>query len=118
MRSLVFMVLVSLLATGCHRTVYTNLSGSQQEKANIERLEQMRDYDDTTWQHFFVYGWVPSELIIDASKYCQRRNNVVAIKTRQTFAEGLVAALAGNYINIYSPYDAHVVCTKSVQIKR
>ena len=48
MRSLVFMVLVSLLATGCHRTVYTNLSGSQQEKANIERLEQMRDYDDTT----------------------------------------------------------------------
>lgn len=33
-----------------------------------------------------------------------------AIETRQTFLEGLVESFAGYYINVYSPYDAKVIC--------
>ena len=51
--------------------------------------------------------------VIDAANICNGAEHVVAIKTKQTFLEGLVAAVAGYYVNIYSPYDGYVVCDKS-----
>jgi hypothetical protein len=62
------------------------------------------------WQHFFLWGWVPVERTIDVKQECGGAGNVAAIRTRQTFLEGLVAAVAGFYVNIYSPWDGAVDC--------
>lgn len=119
MRLVMFCLLCALLSSGCHRTVYTNLHGSARTDApSTVQLDKLPDFDDTTWQHFFLFGWVPDEKIIDAAAACGGREQVAAIKTRQTFVEGLVAQLSGNYVNIYSPYDGHVVCINSKKIRR
>ena len=100
-----------LIATGgCFRTTYHHLeppsSLSSPRPAQWTR-------DDSGWQHFFVYGWAPSERVIDAAARCGGPEQVQEIRTRQTFVEGLVATFAGYYINIYSPYNGEVVCLGS-----
>lgn len=110
-----FILLLSILSclAGCNRAVYTNLHGDRADrKVPLERIESLPDFEGTNWQHFFIYGLLPAELKIEAAKLCNGTEHIAAIKTKQTFAEGLVAMLAGYYINIYSPYDGHVVCDR------
>ena len=40
------------------------------------------------------------------------------IRTRETFVQGLIAAFAGYYINVYSPYTAEVICEDEVVRER
>jgi hypothetical protein len=65
---------------------------------------------DPTWRHFFLWGWVPGELRIDAQDACGGTEQIDSIETRRTFAQGLVAAVAGFYVNVYSPYNGAVYC--------
>jgi len=65
------------------------------------------------WQHFFLFGWVPDERLIDARKACGDSDNVESIQTRETFLEGLVAAFAGYVINVCAPWDGAVYCREA-----
>ena len=117
-RYLLLIVMLSAL-TGCHRAVYTNVQGDRKpQELTMKQLEALPDYDETSWQHFFIYGLLPSEQIIEAAQLCRGSEHIAAIKTKQTFLEGLVASVAGYYINIYSPYDGHVVCDSSIRTKQ
>lgn len=107
--ALALLMLYALLATSCYRTVYTNFGAvDDPPPATPEQLDGWRARN--TWQHFFIWGWIPEELFIDARKRCGQADNIRAVETRRTFLEGLVAQFAGYYINIYSPYDAAVRC--------
>jgi hypothetical protein len=96
-----------LLATGCYRTHYTNFSPSN---PNLSPQTAQPVKRGSGWQHFFIWGWVPGELPIDAHSACGGAENLDSIQTRRTFLEGLVAAFAGYYINIYSPWEGAVYC--------
>jgi len=102
--SIVFLV----AASGCFRTVYRNLEPTMSPPGEVTYRGQ-----NSGWQHFFIWGWVPSEKIIDAAGRCGGADRVLAIKTRQTFVQGLVEAFAGYYVNVYSPYTGQVVCVDS-----
>jgi hypothetical protein len=52
---------------------------------------------------------------VDASAYCHGTERIERIETRRSFVQGLIAALAGYYINIYSPYTGRVVCDHHAQ---
>ena len=101
-------LLLAMACTGCFRTVYSHLTPSVAERAATTPQPHERDAEN--WQHFFLYGWVPSEKVIDAAFACGGVEHVRRIETEQSFAQGLVATFAGYYINIYSPYTGHVVC--------
>ena len=106
-QSLVWLACVCVVSTGCFRTTYTNVvdsSAPQSASAPAASAEV------SSWQHFFLYGWVPEQLDIDAAAICGGAGNVESIKTQRTFLQGLVAAVAGVYVNIYSPFDGKVVC--------
>jgi hypothetical protein len=105
------LALVVAAQTGCYRTHY-------------ERFSAMRSDSDsglpvqvTGWQSFFLYGWAPAERRIDARDRCGGADKIHSIETRRTFLEGFVAAFAGYYINIYSPYDGAVFCTEQPPAK-
>src|SRR5438477_940193 len=99
-------------SSGCFRTRYYDLQplavGSKAPSRYARR-------EESGWQHFFVYGWAPSERIIDADGQCGGTENVQEIRTRQTFVQGLIATFAGYYINIYSPWTGKVICVGSRQ---
>jgi hypothetical protein len=98
------------LMTACYRTHYMNFSPANPNRAPQQAAPVKAG---RAWQHFFIYGWVPSALPIDARGACGRAENVHSIETRRTFLEGLVAAFAGYFINIYSPWNAAVYCRES-----
>lgn len=107
--------LVLSMAPSCARTVYMNLHPRQQPLAVAPDADRS---SPSYWRHFFVFGWVPGERVIDASAYCGGTERIVRIETRRSFVQGLIAALAGYYINIYSPYTGRVVCDRHVQSRR
>lgn len=95
--------------TACYRTHYVNFSPQNPNRSSA--AAPARPVRSTSgWQHFFVWGWFPTELTIDAKQECGGSENVAAIRTRRTFLEGLVASVAGFYVNIYSPWDGAVDC--------
>ena len=100
-----------LLATApsCARTVYTNLHPQLPTPAIAPDADRS---SPRSWRSFFVWGWAPRELVIDASAYCDGTERIERIETQRSFAQGLVAAVAGYYINIYSPYSGRVVCDR------
>ncbi len=106
--SLLSLAAVVLTGSGCFRTVYHNLQPPSYQPAT-QSVRRNRE-DNSSWQHFFVYGWAPSERVIDAGVRCGGPGQVQEIRTEQSFAQGLIAAVAGYYINIYSPYTGEVVC--------
>jgi hypothetical protein len=63
-----------------------------------------------SWQHFFIWGWIPGEKRINAASACGGAEHVKRIETRQTFAQGLIEAVASYYFNIYAPYTGAVIC--------
>jgi hypothetical protein len=101
---------ILLAATGCFRTVYHNLEPPSYQPA-MHSPPVVRE--DSGWQHFFLYGWAPGEKVIDAAGRCGGAGQVQEIRTEQTFLQGFIGAIAGYYINIYSPYTGEVVCVGS-----
>jgi hypothetical protein len=101
-------VILALLAAslGCYRTNYVNFHQSPVPPSQHEPVKE------TGWQHFFVWGWFPIEKRIDATEKCGGAEKIESIRTRRTFLEGLVAAFAGYYVNIYSPWHGAVYCTE------
>jgi len=98
------------LASGCYTTTYYNLS--REPHAEPSHLGTEPD-NHQYWRHFWVYGWGPDVLRIDAAAACGGIEHVERLETERTFLQGLIAAFAGYYINIYSPYSARVVCDHS-----
>lgn len=70
------------------------------------------------WRHFFLFGWIPGEMVIDAAAYCGGTDRIERIETRESFVQGFIAAFAGYYVNIYSPYTGRVVCDRHVKSNR
>jgi len=105
---LIWVLLVGLvLSVSCSRTVYTNFAPQPESPHAHDTVDRS---SPPYWRSFFVFGWAPGELVIDASAYCGGRDHVAKIETRRSFVQGLIAAFAGYYINIYSPYTGKVVC--------
>jgi hypothetical protein len=113
MRPVACVVAVACLAlstaTGCYRTRYLNLSP---ELSAPPSPAASAAEVPSRWQHFFLFGWVPGERRFDAAKACGGAEHLDRIETRQTFVQGLIAAIAGFYINIYSPYTGWIVCDR------
>ena len=104
------LILLGLVLSACYRTHYVNFSPQNPLRAPAAAPEKPVR---SGWQHFFIWGWVPDERIIDARAACGGSQSVDSIKTRRTFLEGLVAAFAGYYINVYSPWDGAIYCSES-----
>lgn len=100
------LVAVALAVTpGCYRTRYVHFEPAA-------TTEPTTPFTPATsgWRHFFLYGWVPDELRIDAASQCGGPEHVHSIETEQTFLQGLIATFATYYINIYAPWTGRVVC--------
>ena len=99
-----------VVGLGCYTTTYYNFEPkSQSEPSHSGGEAKSPKY----WRSFFVYGWFPGELRIDAAASCGGIEHVKRLETEQTFVQGLIQTFAGYYINIYSPYSARVVCDHS-----
>jgi hypothetical protein len=101
-----FILLTLLLLSACYRTHYVNFSPENPNRGTTVTVPKSL----TGWQSFYLWGWVPGERVIDARSKCGDANNIESIRTRRTFVQGLVAAIAGYYINIYSPWNGEVYC--------
>jgi Bor protein len=94
--------------TGCYRTVYRNFEPPGDTSA--ARLGARRS---PAWRHFFLYGWVPHEVVVHAAAECGGAANVREIRTRRTFGQGLVASFATTGgVNVYSPWIGEVICSQ------
>lgn len=111
MKRLAVLAMAAALVSGCFRTTYSNLQPPQ--TAALQPAPAPTRPKAAGWQHFFVYGWAPGEKHIDAAAFCGGAEHVRAIETERSFVQGLVAAFAGYYINIYSPFTGRVVCDNS-----
>jgi len=107
--ALVAILLLSSASSGCYRTRYVNLrsAGLGLVPPALPQAELV-----SRWQHFFVYGWVPGERVIDAAKACGGPEKVQSIETRQTLAQGLIYQFAGT---IYAPYSGEVLCEEAIR---
>jgi len=93
------------MATGCYRTVYRNFEPGNTARARTESRHS------PSWRSFFLYGWLPRELVVQAGAECGGAANVREIRTRRTFQQALVAKLASSAgVNVYSPWTGQVVC--------
>jgi hypothetical protein len=110
---LLFTLWSVLVFSGCSRTKYMNVAPLSRPPTH--QVSEMAKPAPNSWQHFWVYGWAPSEKAIDAAAECGGVEHVKQIETRQTFVQGLIAAFAGYYINIYSPYTGAVICDHTRQ---
>ena len=115
-RSRLALLLPGALALGCYQAHYVNFSPQNPLRGGAPAASTPADAPVKTgnsWRSFFLFGWAPGELRIDAAGECGGADRVDSIRTQQTFAQGVVASLAGYYINIYSPYDAAIYCKQS-----
>jgi hypothetical protein len=110
---LLLMLLSVLVFAGCSRTKYMNVAPLSRRPTHP--ASEVAKPAPNSWQHFWVYGLAPSEKAIDAAAECGGVEHVRQIETRQTFVQGLIAAFAGYYINIYSPYTGAVICDHTRQ---
>jgi hypothetical protein len=95
-----------LVASGCYRTVYRQLQPPGEELR--ARITPQRP---RAWRSFFLYGWVPGQLVVQAAAECGGAANVREIRTRRSFTQGLVAKFASSAgVNVYSPWTGEVVC--------
>ena len=107
-RFLVAVLVGSLSASlGCYRTHYKNVAPPVVLESADTTPELPRDQ---TWNHFFLFGWLPGERRIDAAKWCGGAEHVVGIETERRFIQGVIATFASYYVNIYSPWTGRVIC--------
>ena len=100
-----------LAATGCYRTVYHHLEPPSYQPAT-QAPRVMPEREDSGWRSFFLYGWAPSEKVIDAAGRCGGAAQVEEIRTERSFLQGFLTVIASAVygLNIYSPYTGEVVC--------
>jgi hypothetical protein len=104
------LALWSVFALGCYTTTYYNLR--PEAKAELPHTGSP-PANQRSWRHFWLFGWVPSEMRIDAAGACGGSEHVAELQTEATFVQGLIAAFAGYVVNVYAPYTARVVCDHS-----
>lgn len=111
-RILVAIALASLTIVGCYRTRYVNFEPPPDGGERVRELTSIAEgyTKKNGWQHFYLFGWVPSKRTYPVDVICLGADRIESIQTRRTFTEGLVAAFAGYYINVYSPYNAAFEC--------
>ena len=109
------LALVGVLAvsSGCYKTTYYNFVPDNGTKPEHGRFQDLSAEPPRYWRSFWIYGWVPAEMNIFADRECGGAEHIVQIETQRTFVQGLIAAFAGYYINIYSPYSGRVLCDHS-----
>ena len=94
------------VSTGCYRTVYRNL-----ELPGDTARARVASWRSPNWRSFFLYGWLPREVVVEAAGECGGAANVREIRTRRSFRQGLVAKFASSAgVNVYSPWTGEVVC--------
>ncbi len=110
--TLVLLVYAAALLPGCYRTTYVNFAPPTDAPVEERQLRSIPDGYTVKngWQHFYVWGWAPDKRTYAVDLICGGADRIESIHTRRTFVEGLVAAFAGYYINIYSPYNAAFEC--------
>jgi Bor protein len=113
MRAGALAIALCLALPACWRTTYVNLLPPAMPPA-VETDQTVVKQTPSGWQSFFVWGLIPTEKVIDAAKLCGGEEHVARIETRQSILEGLIQSVAGYYINVYAPYNGHVVCDHSV----
>lgn len=102
-------IALCLLLPACFRTHYSNFRPPEPQPPGQGAPVKA----ESGWRHFFLFGWIPSEMPIDARAKCGAASNIHSIQTRQTFLEGLVESVAGYYVNIYAPWDGAVYCREA-----
>lgn len=104
-RRLVACVLL-LVSAGCYRNVYTGLAMPAESSAVLAPTAR-----SSSWRSFYLYGYLPSELVVDAAAECGGAALVREIRTRQTFTQGLISMFAtSSGVNAYAPWTGEVVC--------
>ena len=98
---------VASVASGCFRTVYRNLEPTDA----VSRPATIGPTSSSPWRSFFLYGWLPPEVVVHAAAECGGATSVYEIRTRRTFVQGLVARFASSGVNVYSPWTGEVVCS-------
>jgi hypothetical protein len=76
-----------LLGVGCFRTSYYHLEPDPPTAAPAH----VRNREDSSWRHFFVYGCSPVEEVITAGRQCGGAEHVEEIRTRQKLPDGAAA---------------------------
>jgi len=107
--AVLLIAVASLFTVSCFKTTYYNFYAEEYSPPADAVATNKRI---SGWQSFFVFGWAPGEKFIQSTELCGE-GYVKEIHTRRTFVQGLIAAFAGYYINIYSPYTGKTVCERS-----
>ena len=99
-------ILFLVVTAGCYRAVYANL-----EPPSTEYAAQAAARPTSSWRSFYLYGYLPPELAVDAAAECGGAGRVREIRTRQTFTQGLIRIFAtSSGVNAYAPWTGEVVC--------
>ena len=102
------LVATMILLAGCYRTVYRNVEPFDAPAPPVRMVPR-----SPSWRSFFLYGWVPPAVVVDAAGECGGAGRVRELRTRKTFTQGLVDAFASSGVNVYSPWTGEVVCDPS-----
>jgi hypothetical protein len=93
-------------SSGCFRTVYRNVEPPGADVPSVAMAPR-----SPAWRSFYLYGWLPHEIVVKAAAECGGADRVREIRTRQTFGQGMTATFASTGgVNVYSPWTAEVVC--------
>lgn len=99
-------VTLTLLSAGCYRAVYTGL-----EPPGAAGTRGASASRHSPWRSFYLYGYLPPELVVDAAAECGGADRVREIRTRQTFTQGLIRTFAtSSGVNVYAPWTGEVIC--------
>ena len=112
MKKILALAFVCLCLPACYRTIYRNLRPPNMPPA-VESTDTLTKKTPRGWQHFFIWGIIPFDRRIDAAALCGGEEHIDRIETEQTFLQRLIESFAGYYVNVYAPYNAHVVCDHS-----
>lgn len=95
-----------VLTAGCYRAVYTHL-----EPPGTDSTVAAAARPTSSWRSFYLYGYLPAELAVDAAAECGGAGRVREIRTGQTFTQGLIRMFAtSSGVNAYAPWTGEVVC--------
>lgn len=95
-----------VLTAGCYRAVYAHL-----EPPGTDSVAVGAPRPTSSWRSFYLYGYLPPELAVDAAAECGGAGRVREIRTRQTFTQGLIRLFAtSSGVNAYAPWTGEVVC--------